>query len=415
MHAWHIAIFHVFTAVNPGTRRRTQHSQPRVASAAEFGHLAGKQMGADMRTGFYWNEQTMWHAGGNYAFTLPLGGLVQPLAAGGLPESPETKRRLKNLMDVTGLIHDLSVHAAPPVTMTQMAQVHDQNYLNEFKALSGGQGGEIGHHAPFAAGGFELAALSAGLATSAVAAVLDGTHTNAYALSRPPGHHCRADGPMGFCLLANIAIAIEAAKSTRPDLKVAVLDWDVHHGNGTESIFYDRDDILTISLHQEGNYPLDTGHLADRGTGAGTGFNINLPLPAGAGHTAYLHAIDRVAIPAIEAFQPDIIIVACGFDAAAIDPLARMLATADTFRQMTLKIKGLAERLCDGNLVLVHEGGYSEVYVPFCGHAAIEALSGSTITAPDPMARALTSRQPGPRFDAFLRSEIDHMATELGL
>lgn len=160
---------------------------------------------------------------------------------------------------------------------------------------------------------------------------------------------------------------------------------------------------------------METRYLTDRGTGEGEGKNINLPLPAGAGHTAYLHAIDQVAVPAIEAFNPDLIIVACGFDAAAVDPLARMLATVETFREMTLKIKALAERICDGKLVLSHEGGYSEIYVPFCGHATLEALSGSRITAPDPMARARSNRQPNPRFDAFLRAEIDYMAQQLGL
>jgi len=410
-----IAILPVFIAVNPDSVANTHPRHRTLRPPRISATFTRYQKGPLMSTGFYWDERSMWHAGGNYAFTIPLGGLVQPLAAGGLPESPETKRRLKNLMDVTGLTQELSVATAPAVTTDQMEKVHDPKYLGAFKALSENQGGEIGHHAPFAKGGYDLAALSAGLATAAVQAVLDATHDNAYALSRPPGHHCRVDEPMGFCLLANIAIAIEAAKASRPDLRVAVLDWDVHHGNGTESIFYERSDVLTLSFHQEGNYPLDTGYLADRGTGGGEGFNLNLPLPAGAGHAAYLHAIDRVAIPAIEAFKPDLIIVACGYDAAAIDPLARMLATADTFRQMTLKIKELAQRLCDGKLVLVHEGGYSEVYVPFCGHAAIEALSGSDITAPDPMARALASRQPGPRLDAFLRGEIDRMATELGL
>lgn len=368
-----------------------------------------------MSTGFFWDERTMWHGGGNYAFTVPLGGLVQPLAAGGLPESPETKRRLKNLMDVTGLTSDLAVTSADAANTEQLLRVHPADYLDAFKQMSDAGGGELGHHAPFAKGGYELAALSAGLAVAAVDAVLHGASENAYALTRPPGHHCLATGPMGFCLMANVAVAIEAAKATRPDLHVAVLDWDVHHGNGTEAIFYDRADVLTLSFHQEGNYPLDTGALADRGTGAGAGCNVNLPLPAGAGHTAYLHAIDKVAVPAIEAFQPDLIIVACGYDAGAIDPLARMLAMADTFRDMTQKIKDLARRLCDGKLVLCHEGGYSEVYVPFCGHATLEALSGSAITAPDPMHRALTSRQPGPRFDAFLRAEIDRMAEELGL
>jgi acetoin utilization deacetylase AcuC-like enzyme len=366
-----------------------------------------------MATGFFFDERCFWHAGGNYAFTLPLGGLVQPLAAGGLPESPESKRRLKNLMDVTGLSRDLDLRSAPEATREDLLRVHPASYLDAFKALSDDTGGEIGLRAPFARGGYEIAALSAGLAKAAVEAVLTGDLQNAYALSRPPGHHCLPDFPNGFCLLANIAIAIEAALAQGLARRVAVLDWDVHHGNGTEAIYYERDDVLTISLHQEGNYPLDTGAVTDRGRGAGFGFNVNLPLPAGAGHTAYLHAMDTVVVPQIEAFRPDIIIVACGFDASAIDPLARMLATSETFREMTLRIRAAAERLCGGRLVLVHEGGYSEVYVPFCGHATLEALSGSDRTAPDPAAVAFAKRQPGPRFDAFLKAEIDHLARQL--
>ncbi|WP_300060782.1 class II histone deacetylase [uncultured Roseobacter sp.] len=366
-----------------------------------------------MATGFFWDEKCFWHAGGNYAFTLPIGGNVQPLAAGGLPESPETKRRLKNLMDVTGLSDQLDMRHAPRATREMLERVHPAAYLDAFKAMSDAGGGELGRRTPFAPGGYDIAALSAGLAVAAVDAVVTGALDNAYALSRPPGHHCLPDFPNGFCLLANIAIAIEEARSKGFGKRVVVLDWDVHHGNGTEAIYYDRDDVLTISLHQEGNYPLDTGAFADRGRGAGTGFNLNLPLPAGAGHTAYLYAMDRIVLPQIEAFAPDLIIIACGFDAAAIDPLARMLATAQTFREMTERVKDAAARLCDGRLVLVHEGGYSEVYVPFCGHATLEALSGSAITAPDPLADALNIRQPNPRFDAFLKSEIDRFAQEL--
>ncbi|NRB04267.1 MAG: class II histone deacetylase [Rhodobacteraceae bacterium] len=368
-----------------------------------------------MSTAFYWNEQTFWHSGGNYAFTAPVGGLVQPLAAGGLPENPETKRRLKNLMDVTGLSRELATPSASPATREDLDRVHPASYLDEFQRLSDAGGGELGQRTPFGQGGFEIAALSAGLAKEAVAAVLRGDYDNAYALSRPPGHHCLPDFPNGFCLLANIAIAIEAAKADGFGGKVAVLDWDVHHGNGTEAIFYDRDDVLTISFHQEHNYPLDTGDTSDRGKGAGLGYNVNVPLPAGAGHTAYMHAMDKIAIPSIEAFQPDIIIVACGYDAAVIDPLSSMLATAETFSEMTRKIKNLAERVCGGKLVLVHEGGYSEAYVPFCGHATIAMLAGSETQAPDPFAVAFDKRQPGPRFDAFLKGEIDHIAQELGL
>ena len=171
--------------------------------------------------------------------------------------------------------------------------------------------------------------------------------------------------------------------------------------------------MLTISIHQECNYPLDTGAITDRGRGDGIGYNMNVPLPAGAGHTAYLAVMDEIVRPALDQYQPDMIIIACGFDASACDPLARMLATADTFRQMTLRMKDAAATLCDGRLVLVHEGGYSEMYVPFCGHATIEALSGSKITAPDPMEKAFDIRQPSERFDRFLREVVKDAASTL--
>ena len=365
-----------------------------------------------MSTGFFTDERCFWHGGGNYSFTLQVGDLVQP--GGGLPENPETKRRLKNLIEVSGLSKDLSIRSAEPASKEDLLRVHPETYLAEFKRMSDQGGGELGLRTPFGKGGYEIAALSAGLTKAAVQAVLDGTLDNAYALSRPPGHHCLPDFPNGFCLLANIAIALEAARAKAP-LRAVVLDWDVHHGNGTEAIYYDRDDTLTISLHQDGNYPLDTGDLSDRGKGAGEGHNINLPMHAGSGHTAYLHAMDRIVAPAIDAFKPDLIVVACGFDAAMPDPLSSMQAMAKTFREMTQKIMTLADKHCDGKLVLAHEGGYSEIYVPFCGHATLEALSGSKVTAPDPLEKNFTRRQPGAQFDAFLRNEIDRMATELSL
>ncbi|KIN74823.1 class II histone deacetylase [Sulfitobacter guttiformis] len=368
-----------------------------------------------MATGFFWDERTFWHAGGNYAMTLPLGGLVQPLAAGGLPESPETKRRFKNLMDVTGLSRELDLRTAPQATREELLRVHPASYLDAFKSASDAGGGELGHHAPFAKDGYEIAALSAGLATAAVRAVAKGELTNAYSLSRPPGHHCEPDKPMGFCLLANISIALEAAFAEGTAKRAVILDWDVHHGNGSEAVFYGRDDVLTISLHQEGNYPLESGGLDDRGTGVGKGYNLNLPLPPGLGHEGYLHAIDTVVIPQIKAFAPDIIIVACGYDCAMPDPLGSMLATAQTFRDMTARIKRTAEDICGGKLVVVHEGGYSEVYVPFCGHAVMEVLSGSETTAPDPMAKAMSLRQPNARVVAFQKELIDDMAAEIGV
>lgn len=361
-----------------------------------------------MTTAFYWDERCFWHSGGNYAFTLPVGGLVQPLTAG-LPENPETKRRLKNLIEVTGLIEDLSIRHGPEATWEDLARVHPQSFLRRFKELSDTGGGELGLRTPFGQGGFEIAALSAGLALAALFDVLTGRAQNAYALSRPPGHHCLPEFPNGFCLLANIAIAIEAALADRLTDRVAVIDWDVHHGNGTEAIFYDRPEVLTISIHQERNYPMDTGDACDRGAGAGFGTNINIPLPPGTGHNSFLEAMDRIVLPALARFEPDAIVVACGYDAAAVDPLSRTMATADTFRQMTRRVIEAADDLCDGRLTFVHEGGYSEVYAPFCGHAVLEELSGSPANAPDPMAETLHQRQPGPRFDAFVSGLLVEM------
>jgi acetoin utilization deacetylase AcuC-like enzyme len=361
-----------------------------------------------MRTGFFHNERCMWHGGGNYALTLPVEGLVQPIPDG-YPDSPETKRRLRNLLDVTGLIADLDLHTAEAATFEDLRRVHPQSYLQRFKSLSDQGGGELGPRAPFGAGGYEIAALSAGLVKSALISVLQGHHRNAYALSRPPGHHCLPETPNGFCLLANIAIAVEAAFEARLTERVAVVDWDVHHGNGTEAVFYDREDVLTISIHQERNYPMDSGDAEDQGAGAGEGANMNIPLPPGAGHRTYLEAMERLVIPALQNFDPDCIIIACGFDASAVDPLGRMLASAETFREMTRQLMNVADEICDARLVAAHEGGYSAAYVPFCGHGVLEEMSGSAITAPDPMADTLRLRQPSVQ----LENIYSHMLSDL--
>lgn len=365
------------------------------------------------KTGFFVDERCFWHSGGNYAFLAPVGGLVQPAGSGGLPENPETKRRLRNLVEVTGLWRELHVASAPAATEEDLLRVHPKEFLSEFRQVAASGGGELGLRAPFGPDGYDIAALSAGLVTGALDAVLDGTCRNAYALSRPPGHHCMPDWQNGFCLLANIAIAVEAARATHRVERFAILDWDVHHGNGTEAIFYDDPDVLTVSLHQERNYPLDTGDFAHRGEGAGAGQNLNIPLPPGTGHNGYLAAMVRLALPAIQTFKPDIIIVACGFDAAAFDPLSRMLASAETFRAMTAQVMALAKDLCDGRLAMAHEGGYSEVYVPFCGHAVLQQMSGSAVTAEDPFKSTLEIRQPSPRFDAYVDTLIGEMSEAL--
>ena len=371
--------------------------------------------GPATRTAFLFDERCFWHAAPGYAFMAPAGGLVEPIAGGGLPESPDSKRRLKNLLTVTGLLDELECASAAPATDEDLLRVHTRRYLEAFRELSAAGGGELGQRTPFGPGGFEIAALSAGLVREALARVLAGAARNAYALSRPPGHHCLPDYPMGFCLLANVAVAIEAAIAAKAVERVAVVDWDVHHGNGTEAIFLERGDVLTVSLHQENNYPPASGGAEVRGRGPGEGCNVNVPLPPGTGHDGYLYAFDRIVVPSLLRFRPEVIVVASGFDASGVDPLSRMLATPDTFRAMTARLVAVADEVCGGRIAMAHEGGYSELHVPFCGHAVIAELAGSEVEAPDPLASRLASQQPTERLQAFQRGWVDALAEGLGL
>ena len=171
--------------------------------------------------------------------------------------------------------------------------------------------------------------------------------------------------------------------------RIAVVDWDVHHGNGTETAFIDDPSVLTISIHQDHCYPIDAGQLGVTGTGRAAGRNLNIPLPPGSGHGAYLAAFERVVLPALERFRPQLIVVASGLDASAMDPLGRMLCTSETYRAMAAKIVGAADSLCGGRLVATHEGGYSNAYVPFCGLAVIEEFAGIRTAVIDPYADEL--------------------------
>ncbi len=180
---------------------------------------------------------------------------------------------------------------------------------------------------------------------------------------------------MGFCLFGNAPIAIHHGRAVHGLGRVAVVDWDVHHGNGTQAAFYDDPQTLTISLHADNLFPPYSGALAERGAGNGFGYNLNVPLPPGSGDGAYLEAMTRVVLPALQRFKPEIIVVACGFDASAADPLGRMMVTSDGYRQMTAMVMAQADDLCGGRLMMTHEGGYSANYVPYCGLAVLEQLT----------------------------------------
>ncbi len=335
-----------------------------------------------MKTGFVWHETFMWHDTGNFAGPLPAGGWLQP---GQHSENPETKRRLKNLLDASGFIEKLVAIAPRPASDEELLRVHTPEYLAKIKRLSADpRGGDAGLFTPFGAGSFEIAALSAGGVISAVDAVLDGKVENAYALVRPPGHHAEPDQGMGFCIFSNAAIAGRHALARRGLRRIAFVDWDVHHGNGTQKAFWTDPAALTISIHQDNNFPPDSGHVTEIGGSAGEGYNINIPLPPGSGVGAYEAVYDRVVIPALRAFRPELIVVPSGFDAGAHDPLGRMMMTGEGYRSLTAKLMTAAEELCNGRIVMCHEGGYNAPTVPFYGIAVLEELSGIKSGIVDP-------------------------------
>ena len=198
------------------------------------------------------------------------------------------------------------------------------------------------------------------------------------------------DQGFGFCIFNNIAIGIKHIQETQNVSRVASIDWDVHHGNGTQTVFYSDPSVLTISMHQSGCYPHDSVKLEENGENKGQGTNININIPPGAGHAAYLYAFERVVIPALYKFKPNLIVVAFGFDAGGMDLLARMPCDGETFRKMTKMAKSAAGELCEGKVAMTHEGGYSPAHVPFCGLAVIEELSGINSGVEDPFQPSLS-------------------------
>jgi len=334
-------------------------------------------------TGLVWHELYMWHHTGAFAGEIPYGYPVEPYRH---DENPDTKRRLKNLLDASGLTRELTAIEARPATREELLRFHTVEHVDRIAAASARLLVDAGSFSPMGRGSYEIALLSAGGVIEAVQAVLAGKVANAYALVRPPGHHAMPGRAMGFCLFGNAAIAGLHALAVHGLERIAYVDWDVHHGNGTQAAFFDDPRALTISIHQDRNFPQNSGFVDEVGEGKGRGYNINVPLPPGSGVGAYEATFDRIVLPALHAFRPQLIVVPSGFDASAYDPLGRMMMTSAGFRSLTHKLLQAAETLCGGRLVMCHEGGYNASTVPFCGLAVLEALAGIETGVEDPFA-----------------------------
>ena len=289
----------------------------------------------------------------------------------GHPERPE-RAEVMDVMATRWRERDTEVVAPPEATRDELARVHDDPYLDLIEKTAG-RAVKLDPDTYTSPESYEIALLAAGAAVDAVERVMKGPHRAAMALVRPPGHHAERDRAMGFCLYNNVAVAAAHAR-VRGAAKVAIVDYDVHHGNGTQHIFESDPTVLYISTHQYPYYP-GTGAADEIGRDAGRGFTVNLPLEAGAVDEDYRLVFHDVALPVLRQFAPDLLIVSAGFDAHERDPLGGMRVTTPAFAAMTMELRAVAEACCEGRIVAVTEGGYDLHALAASIDAVMETLS----------------------------------------
>jgi acetoin utilization deacetylase AcuC-like enzyme len=257
----------------------------------------------------------------------------------------------------------------------ELERVHAPAYLAALEAQVAHGAGHLDPDTYFSPGSWDAALFAAGGAIEVTLATLAGEVSHAAVLARPPGHHATSARAMGFCLLNNVAAAAAAARAAGAP-RVAIVDWDVHHGNGTQEIFWRDPDVLYVSTHQYPFYP-GTGASDEIGADAGRGYTINVPMPAGMGHDEYLYAFDRLIMPALVAYEPTIVLVSAGYDAHRDDPLAEMRLETRTYAAIAARLRTLGRPL-----VVALEGGYDLAAVGACTAATVDVLATAAPPAP---------------------------------
>ena len=290
----------------------------------------------------------------------------------------EVAARLEAVMahlEETGLISRLSLIEPRPATVEEIALVHQKQYIKEIEETAAKGGGWLDPDTVMSADSYQAALYAAGGVIRATEAVMGGEVANAFALVRPPGHHATAGYAQGFCLFNNIAIAAKYALEKYKLERILIIDFDVHHGNGTQAAFYDNPRVMYLSTYEYPFYP-GTGSLEETGSGEGRGTNLNVPLPAGCGDAEYLEVFEQIIAPAARRFNPRLILVSTGYDGHWADPLAMMNLSVDGFARIAVVIKGLAGELCDGRLALTLEGGYNLEALAASVKATFDVLLG---------------------------------------
>lgn len=300
----------------------------------------------------------------------------------GHPERPERVETIRSALENAGLWTPYQQLSPLEVSSELLRSVHSAEYLNLLE-MTCRRGGQLDSDTYTTQASWELARRAAGGADAVVSAIWEGKAQRGFALTRPPGHHATHGQGMGFCLLNNIAIAAEYLLKNYNLRRLAIVDLDLHHGNGTQDIFWLRDDLFYISTHQSPLYP-GTGDVSDTGAGQGEGWTANFPLAPGSGDSAFLTITDELILPLLDQRAPQMILVSYGFDPHWLDPLGQLLLTADGYGKLIKKLCDWADSHCDGKLALVLEGGYDLNAASACSLAVVSALLGRAWVDPYP-------------------------------
>ena len=307
------------------------------------------------------------------------------------PGHPERLERAEVMQVVASEFRQRGGDVREPraATEAELARVHDREYIS-LVSETAGRATALDADTFTSPDSYEVALLAAGAAITCVDHVLEAPGRRALAMVRPPGHHAERNRAMGFCLFNNIAVAAAHARA-RGLSRVAIVDYDVHHGNGTQWTFYDDPSVLFISSHQYPYYP-GTGAATETGAGKGAGFTVNLPLDAGATDADYEVAFETVAFPVLRQFRPELILISAGFDALADDPLGGMRLSANQFARLTAALTAIADECCGGRVVAITEGGYDLAGFASCLRGVVPVLAGERTLTDFPSSKAHTPR-----------------------
>ncbi|HEY6419096.1 MAG TPA: histone deacetylase [Candidatus Binataceae bacterium] len=286
---------------------------------------------------------------------------------------PERPQRIEAMIEMAESLRRPNFKLMPPrqATDEELSFCHAPDYVALVERTASLDRYDFDHDTHASRDSYATAILAAGGVLSAVEAVVDGAVDNAFAIVRPPGHHALPARAMGFCFFNNVAIAAASLLKRHGLKRVMVVDWDLHHGNGTQEIFYESPELLYTSLHQFPHYP-GSGSMHEIGAGAGEGYTVNVPMPAEFGDAEYLRAFDEFLLPIGRKFKPEFILVSAGFDCHHRDPLGAMRVTEDGFVAMARRVKALAAECCGGKMVAALEGGYDLEALVNSGRAVIE-------------------------------------------